>query len=159
MNDAHFMVKPDGHAMTSEFWLASTASEYTIKESPLAWQAAYGNLLDFTHEAVRRLRLDTVAEALARNRDLVDGFELDFNRFQVFFPAGKAAAGAPLLTELVRRVRATGSTELAREREAAAVPLCARAAVASRTARRRASTVETLDARAAWSIWFRRRRS
>jgi hypothetical protein len=55
---------------------------------------------------VRQLRLDTVFEALARNHDLVDGFELDFNRFQVFFPKGKAASGAPLITEMVRRVRA-----------------------------------------------------
>ena len=105
MNDAHFMANPDGHAMTSEFWFKHR-HEYTIKESPLAFQAAYGNLLDYSHAAVRQLRLDTVFEALARNHDLVDGFELDFNRFQVFFPKGKAAAGAPLMTDLVRRVRA-----------------------------------------------------
>ena len=104
MNDAHFMANPDGHAMTSEFWFKHR-HEFTIKESPLAFQAAYGNLLDYSHAAVRQLRLDTVFEALARNHDLVDGFELDFNRFQVFFPKGQAAAGAPLITELVRRVR------------------------------------------------------
>jgi hypothetical protein len=91
--------------MTSEFWFAHR-ERYTIKDSPLPWQPAYGNLLDYSHEAVRRLRLDTVYEALERNRDLVDGFELDFNRFQVFFPRGRAAAGAPLMTELVRQVRA-----------------------------------------------------
>ncbi len=105
MNDAHFMANPEGHAMTSEFWFKHR-DEYTIKESPLAFQAAYGNLLDYTHAAVRQLRLDTVFEALARNHELVDGFELDFNRFQVFFPKGKAAAGAPLITDLVRQVRA-----------------------------------------------------
>ena len=105
MNDAHFMANPDAHAMTSEFWFKHR-HEYTIKESPLAFQAAYGNLLDYTHAAVRQLRLDTVFEALARNRALVDGFELDFNRFQVFFPKGKATVGAPLITELVRHVRA-----------------------------------------------------
>ena len=104
MNDAHFMANPDDHAMTSEFWFKHR-HEYTIKESPLAFQAAYGNLLDYSHAAVRQLRLDTVFEALARNHDLVDGFELDFNRFQVFFPKGKATPGAPLITELVRRVR------------------------------------------------------
>jgi hypothetical protein len=104
MNDAHFMANPDAHAMTSEFWFKHR-HEYTIKESPLAFQAAYGNLLDYSHTAVRQLRLNTVFEALARNHDLVDGFELDFNRFQVFFPKGKAAAGAPLITEMVRRVR------------------------------------------------------
>jgi hypothetical protein len=105
MNDAHFMTNPDSHAMTSEFWFKHR-HEYTIKDSPLAFQAAYGNLLDYSRAAVRQLRLDTVFEALARNHDLVDGFELDFNRFQVFFPKGKAASGAPLITELVRRVRA-----------------------------------------------------
>ena len=104
MNDAHFMVDPDQHSMTSEFWFRHR-DEYTIKVSPLDFQPAYGNLLDYSHAAVRQLRLDTVFEALARNRDLVDGFELDFNRFQVFFPKGRAAAGAPLLTDLVRQVR------------------------------------------------------
>ncbi len=113
MNDAHFMAKPDEHAMTSEFWFKHR-HEFTIKESPFAFQPAYGNLLDYTHAAVRQLRLDTVFECLERNRDLVDGFELDFNRFQVFFPKGRAAAGAPLLTELVRRVRGR-LDELARE--------------------------------------------
>ncbi|MBL9211717.1 MAG: hypothetical protein JNL92_14690 [Opitutaceae bacterium] len=113
MNDAHFMVKPDEHSMTSEFWFQHR-DRYTIKESPLPWQPAYGNLLDFTHEAVRQLRVDTVFEVLARNRDLVDGFELDFNRFQVFFPRGRAAAGAPLMTDLVRQVR-TRLDQLARE--------------------------------------------
>lgn len=105
MNDAHFMANPDDHAMTSEFWFKNR-NDYTIKESPLAFQAAYGNLLDYSHAAVRQLRLDTIYEALARNHDLVDGFELDFNRFQVFFPRGKATAGAPLITEMVRLVRA-----------------------------------------------------
>ncbi len=105
MNDAHFMTNPDGHAMTSEFWLQHRAA-YTIKDSPLSFQPAYGNLLDYSHAAVRQLRLDTVFEVLMRNQHLVDGFELDFNRFQVFFPRGQAAAGAPLMTELVRRVRA-----------------------------------------------------
>ena len=105
MNDAHFMANPDGHSMTSEFWFQHR-HEYTIKDSPLLFQPAYGNLLDYAYPAVRQLRLDTVFEALARNHDLVDGFELDFNRFQVFFPKGKAASGAPLITEMVRRVRA-----------------------------------------------------
>ncbi|MFM1746756.1 MAG: hypothetical protein RLZZ188_422 [Verrucomicrobiota bacterium] len=105
MNDAHFMTDPDGHSMTSEFWLKHR-HEFPIKDSPLPFQPAYGNLLDYTHAAVRQHRLDTVFEVLARNRELVDGFELDFNRFQVFFPKGRAAAGAPLMTELVRRVRA-----------------------------------------------------
>ena len=113
MNDAHFMVDPDRHSMTSEFWFAHR-EHYIIRDSPLDFQKAYGNLLDYTHAAVRQLRLDTIFEALERNRDLVDGFELDFNRFQVFFPKDRAAAGAPLMTELVRSVRAR-LDQLARE--------------------------------------------
>lgn len=105
MNDAHFMANPDGHSMTSEFWFKHR-HEFTLRESPLPFQPAYKNLLDYRHPEVRRLRLETALEALARNHDLVDGFELDFNRFQVFFAKGEAAAGAPLLTELVRAVRA-----------------------------------------------------
>ena len=59
MNDAHFMVKPDDHPMTSEFWLRYR-DRFTIKTSPLAFQPAYGNLLDYTHAEVRQLRLATV---------------------------------------------------------------------------------------------------
>jgi hypothetical protein len=113
MNDAHFVANPEQHSMTSEFWFRHR-DRYTIKESPLPFQKAYRNLLDFTHDAVRQLRLDTVYEALERNRDLVDGFELDFNRFQVFFPKGRATAGAPLITEMVRKVRVR-LDELSRE--------------------------------------------
>jgi hypothetical protein len=105
MNDAHFMADPDNHAMTGEFWFKHR-EEYTIKDSPLPFQKAYGNLLDYSHAEVRQHRLDTAFEAMARYQDLMDGFELDFNRFQVFFPKGKAAAGAPLITAMVRQVRA-----------------------------------------------------
>lgn len=105
MNDAHFMVDPDNHAMTGEFWFKHRR-EYTIKDSPLPFQKAYGNLLDYSHPEVRQHRLDTAFESIERYQDLTDGFELDFNRFQVFFPTGKAAAGAPLITAMVREVRA-----------------------------------------------------
>lgn len=104
MNDAHFMANPDEHAMTGEFWFKHR-EEYTIKDSPFPFQPAYGNLLDYSHAEVRQHRLETAFEAIERNQDLIDGFELDFNRFQVFFPKGKAAEGAPKLTEMVRQVR------------------------------------------------------
>ncbi len=105
MNDAHFMVHPEGHSMTGAFWFKHR-DQYTIKDSPLSFQPAYGNLLDYSHAEVRQHRLDTAFEAIERNRDLIDGFELDFNRFQVFFPKGKAAEGAPKITEMIRQVRA-----------------------------------------------------
>lgn len=104
MNDAHFMGRPEEHSMTSAFWFKHR-NQYTIKDSPLPFQPAYGNLLDYSHPEVRRHRLDTAFEAIERNRDLIDGFELDFNRFQVFFPKGKATEGAPKITEMVRQVR------------------------------------------------------
>jgi hypothetical protein len=138
MNDAHFMVKPDDHAMTSEFWLKHRDT-FTIKTSPLAFQPAYGNLLDYTHPEVRQLRLATVQEVLARNRDLVDGFELDFNRFQLFFPKGGAAAwraaddrpgagGARLARSA--RPRGRSSAALVRARAPFTRRLCATAGLA-----------------------------
>jgi len=104
MNDAHFMSNPDGHAMTSSFWLKNR-DRLTIKDSPLAFQKAYGNLLDYSHAEVRQHRLDAAFEAIARNEDLIDGFEFDFNRFQVFFPRGKAESGAPEISDMVRQLR------------------------------------------------------
>jgi len=105
MNDSHFMARPDEHAMTGAFWFKHR-HEYTIKDSPLPFQKAYANLLDFSHAEVRKHRLDTAFEAIERNQDLIDGFELDFNRFQVFFPKGKATENASRITEMVRQVRA-----------------------------------------------------
>lgn len=104
MNDSHFMGDPENYPLTGKFWMEHGA-RLRIGESPLEWQKNYGNLLDFTHEEVRNHRLDVINEVIDRNKDLIDGFELDFNRVQIFFPKGKAENGMSLLTDLVRKVR------------------------------------------------------
>lgn len=104
MNDSHFMKDPFNYPLTGKFWM-DNAKRYRIGESPLEWQKNYGNLLDYTHEEVRNYRLAIIEEVVDRNKDIIDGFELDFNRVQVFFPKGKAGEGAPLITDLVRKVR------------------------------------------------------
>lgn len=104
MNDSHFMSKPFDYPLTGEFWLKNYAN-LRIKDSPVSFQPNYANLFDFRHEEVRNYRLAVINEVIDRNLDLIDGFELDFNRVQVFFPKDKADEGAPLMTDLVRKVR------------------------------------------------------
>lgn len=103
MNDSHFMADPYNYPLTGKFWLDNT--DLIIKESPIDFDQNYGNLFDYTHEKVREFRYAVIDEVIERNKDIIDGFELDFNRVQVFFPKGKADVGAPLMTDLVRKVR------------------------------------------------------
>ncbi len=104
MNDSHFMKDPFNYPLTGEFWMKNHAA-LRIKDSPLAFEPDYANLFNFAHEEVRAHRLAVIDEIIARNKHIIDGFELDFNRVQVFFPKDKAAEGAPLMTDLVRKVR------------------------------------------------------
>lgn len=104
MNDSHFMADPYNYPLTGKFWL-DHAPDLTIQQSPISFDKNYGNLFDYSKEAVRKYRLAVIEEAIERNIHLMDGFELDFNRVQVFFPKGKALLGKDDMTELVRQVR------------------------------------------------------
>lgn len=106
MNDAHycFSKDPAGYPLTGKFWIDN--QDLAIKDSPIKAKSEYGHLLDFTHEKVRNYRLAIAFEAIDRYADIMDGYELDFTRFQIFFPAGKAWERRELLTDLVRKVRA-----------------------------------------------------
>lgn len=108
MNDSHFMRDPQNFPLTGKFWLDqdSAGTGLTIQDSPLTWETDYRHLFDYTHEAVRNYRYNVVKEVVLRNDTLINGFELDFNRVQVFFPRGKAEERAYLMTDLVRKVRA-----------------------------------------------------
>ena len=104
MNDSHFMSDPYNYPLTGKFWLEN-APALTIKESPMVFSKDYGNLLDFSFEKVRNYRLAIFNEVVDRNKKIIDGFELDFNRVQVFFPKEKSANGKMLMTDFVRKVR------------------------------------------------------
>lgn len=104
MNDSHFIFDPLNYPLTGEFWMKNH-ERLSIGDSPVSFRKGYENLFDYRHKEVRDFRLAIIDEVIARNADVIDGFELDFNRVQVFFPKGKAEDGAPLMRELVRDVR------------------------------------------------------
>lgn len=59
---------------------------------------------DFAHEAVRDRKLGLILETCERYE--VDGFEMDFQRGRWYFKQGEEAAGLPLMTDFMRKVRA-----------------------------------------------------
>ncbi|MEN3941224.1 hypothetical protein WJU23_08015 [Prosthecobacter sp. SYSU 5D2] len=103
MNDAHYCSDPLEYPLTGRFWMEH--QDAIIGISPVAGNPMYQYLLNYAREDVRAYRLGVIMEACDRYADLMDGFELDFNRFQIFFPSGQAEQHAPLMTELVRQVR------------------------------------------------------
>ncbi|WP_432799636.1 hypothetical protein [Poriferisphaera sp. WC338] len=104
MNDDHFIFDPFESPLTGEFWIENHET-MTIKDSPILSDDHYGNLLDFSHKEVREYRLGIIFEMIDRYQDIMDGFELDFNRSQVLFPRGKGPERAPLITDMVRQIR------------------------------------------------------
>ncbi len=103
MNDAHYCSDPLHYPLTGCFWMEN--QDAGIGESPVPAFEGYKYLLNFAREDVRAYRLAIITEAMDRYADVMDGFELDFNRFQIFFPPGTAAQNAPLMTDLVIRAR------------------------------------------------------
>lgn len=104
MNDSHFMSDPYEYPLTGKFWLTH-APTYTIKNSPITFSKDYGNLLDYSYREVRDFRLAQIKEAIELHANIIDGFELDFNRVQVFFPKDSAASKQVYITEIVQKVR------------------------------------------------------
>ncbi|HYF34361.1 MAG TPA: hypothetical protein VD994_03640 [Prosthecobacter sp.] len=103
MNDAHYCSDPLNYPLTGRFWMEH--QDATIGVSPVAGHEPYRHLLNFARADVRAYRLAVIFEAIDRYADLMDGFELDFNRFQIFFPPGEAEANAHHITDFVRQVR------------------------------------------------------
>lgn len=105
MNDDHFIFDPVDYPLTGKFWLDHQET-MKIGESPQPADPHYGNLLDFTHPEVRQYRLDVIFEVIEHYEDILDGIELDFNRFQMIFPKDKGYERGHLVTELIAKVRA-----------------------------------------------------
>jgi len=105
MNDGHycFGTPPEEYPLTGRFWLENR--DLVIKDSPVKARPEYGQLLDYSQEKVRNYRLAQAFEAMDRYQHLMDGYELDFTRFQIFFPAGKAWERRDLMTDVVRKIR------------------------------------------------------
>ncbi len=103
MNDAHYCSDPLHYPLTGRFWMEH--QDATIGESPIEGYDGYRHLLNYADKEVRAYRLAVIFEAMDRYADLMDGFELDFNRFQVFFPPGTAEKNAHLITAMLEKVR------------------------------------------------------
>jgi hypothetical protein len=99
MNDLHF-TDPDLYAPAaqSDFWLQHP--EYRMGDYP-GWHA--DGALNFEHEAVRQYKLNLIREQ-CELFDL-DGIELDFMRFLVYFPYGKGRDYLDVMTDFVRKAR------------------------------------------------------
>ncbi|MGE9290295.1 MAG: hypothetical protein ACQKBT_04845 [Puniceicoccales bacterium] len=104
MNDSHFIFDPFNYPLTGKFWLENY-NRLLIEDAPVSFRDGYGNLFNFAEPEVRQFRLDVISEAVDRYEDIIDGFELDFNRVQILFARGEAEENAHLVTKLVREVR------------------------------------------------------
>lgn len=106
INDAHYVYQPQDNPLTGRFW-AEHGARYELGVSPVPEHDNYKHLLDFAHEPVRAYRLAVIREVVARYADVMDGLQLDMTRHPILFAAGQATTNAPLLTEMMRKVRNT----------------------------------------------------
>lgn len=102
MNDLHFadraVICPQ---VQPEFWLDHP--EYDIgPDATPGWHSA--GAFNFEHAAVRKYKLNLLEEMIERFQP--DGHEMDLMRFPVYFPASKARACCPIMTEFIRKNRA-----------------------------------------------------
>ena len=99
MNDMHDAPTPGTHLFSS-FYMAHP--ELRLQNPPFCGWGATG--LNYEHPAVREHYLSLITE-LARDYDC-DVLELDFLRFQCYFPRVDFARHCAIMTEFIRDVRA-----------------------------------------------------
>jgi len=101
MNDMHFTNIAYGYTLLyGDFWLQHP--EYWLNEN-VGWNTA--GAYDFAHPEVRRYRLSLMFEQLDLYGALIDGFDLDFQRFPAFFKSGEGERNAALMTELLKTLK------------------------------------------------------
>lgn len=120
MNEVHGVDTPDAfpyQLILSRFWREHP--EYWIgqpgdplsklhqdilgpRTSPVVGRWLPGGL-DFAHQQVRQRRLDQIREVCERYE--VDGLDLDFQRFPMFFKYGEEETNLSVMTDFVRQVR------------------------------------------------------
>ena len=110
MNDLHFndpaIRFPRGQG---DFWLAHP--EYYIGKNEPGWHA--DGALNFAHAEVREYKLNMVREICERFD--VEGIELDFMRFPIYFPSGEGEKHLPVMTDFRRAARSI-TDEVGKER-------------------------------------------
>lgn len=102
MNDLHFNDTASNCPITySEFWYAHP--EFWTNDNTPGLNGS--RALDFAHPEVRDHKLAIITEQLEKY-EMIDGLDLDFMRFIVYFKQGEGEKNAPLMTELVQKVKA-----------------------------------------------------
>jgi len=102
MNDLHFADTTSRCPIHyPEFWLQHP--QYWVGDTLQGYHSFYA--LDFSHPEVRQHRMNLIKEQLLKYADVMDGYELDFMRFFVYFPTYKGQYHCEEMTELVRQVR------------------------------------------------------
>jgi len=102
MNDAHNPDKPD-YPSHSTFWRSHP--QWHLRNGPNPAQGSWSTGgLDYEQPEVRAYYMNLIEEVCARY-DL-DGLELDFLRFDLYFRPGRQHEGARLMTAFVEEARA-----------------------------------------------------
>lgn len=101
MNDLHFNdTTSQCPIWYTDFWVQHP--EYWLKDTTQGYQS--GGAFDFAIKEVRDRKLAIISEQLDKY-DMIDGYDLDFMRFIVYFQPGSGPQNAPLMTELVKDIR------------------------------------------------------
>lgn len=101
MNDLHYNDTATNCPISyPDFWLSHP--EYWLNED-IGWHSS--GAFDFAHKEVRERKLNIITEQLEKYGDFIDGFDLDFMRFIVYFQEDEAVGNAPLMTEFVMDIR------------------------------------------------------
>lgn len=103
VNDLHFADTTETVSYAnavSDFWREHP--KYWVNED-IGWHSA--GAFDFSHKEVRSRKLGIIMEQLEKYGALLDGYDLDFMRFIVYFKSNEGEKNAPLMTELVKAVR------------------------------------------------------
>ncbi len=102
MNDLHF-TDTTVHCpiVYSDFW--RTHPQYWLNED-VGWHSR--GALNFAYKEVRRQKLNMITEQLEKYGTLLDGYDLDFMRFIVYFKSDEGQKNSPLITEMVKDIKA-----------------------------------------------------
>lgn len=101
MNDLHFNdTTTHCPIWYTDFWI--NHPEYWLNDTTQGYNS--GGAFNFAIKAVRDRKLAIISEQLDRY-DMIDGYDLDFMRFIVYFKSGTGQQNAPLMTQLIKDIR------------------------------------------------------
>ena len=84
-----------------DFWIQHP--EYWLNDTTQGYNS--GGAFDFAIKEVRDRKLAIISEQLENYADIIDGYDLDFMRFIVYFKSGTGPQNAPLMTQLMKDIR------------------------------------------------------